>query len=78
MENRMSSDHDGVWRVSKVSAIIINVAEMQAYRRDKCTERFFSKGSVGLTGNSDKVSYHISLCQDLLCGGNVIINDRRR
>lgn len=64
--------------MSKISAIIINVPEMQAHRRDKCRERFFYKGLVGLKGNSDKASYHIRLCQDLLCGGNVIIKDRRR
>lgn len=41
-------------------------------------QRFFYKGLVGLKGSSDKASERIRLCQDLHCGENGIITDKKR
>ena len=59
--------------MSKVSAIIINVPEMQAKGRwsewkwQVQTEIFLQR-PIGLKGSSDKASK--CLCQDLYCGEN--------
>lgn len=82
-KHRMSARWDcagACLRFQRLSSMFqrCRLKEDGACGRGKCAERFFYKGLVGLKGSSDKASKPISLCQDLHCGENGIITDKRR